>query len=107
MADSGPGHWDTDVLAAEAGNFDRIAGALKGVMAQVDATGASMQGHLKGVAGIAAQAAFVRYQEAAQVQQTALNEIAVNIHGGGMTYDTQDHEHGASLGQTINVPQIM
>jgi WXG100 family type VII secretion target len=101
------GNWDTSVLAAEAGNFDRIAGSLKGVMAQVDATAGAMHGHLRGVAGIAAQAAFVRYQEAAQVQQTALNEIAANIHGGGVTYDSQDHEHGASLGQTINVPQIM
>jgi uncharacterized protein YukE len=76
-------------------------------MAQVDSTAGAMQGHLQGAAGIAAQAAFVRYQEAALVQQTALNEIAANIHGGGVQYDAQDHEHSASLGQTINVPQIM
>jgi WXG100 family type VII secretion target len=100
---SEPMHTDSAVLASEAGNFDRISQSLKGVMAQVDATAGGMQSALVGESGQAAQAAFIRYQEAAQVQKQALDEIAANIHTGGMQYASTDSDQGAALGQTINI----
>jgi WXG100 family type VII secretion target len=92
---------DSAVLAAEASNFDSIASSLQGIMGQVDQTAGSMSTHLVGQAGTAAQAAFVRYQEAAQVQKSALDEISANIHTGGVQYVSTDEDQGSALGQTI------
>jgi len=92
---------DSAVLAGEASNFERISASLQGVMGQVDSTAGSMQVHLQGMSGTAAQAAFVRYQEAAQVQKAALDEISANIHTGGVQYASTDEDQGAALGQTI------
>jgi WXG100 family type VII secretion target len=92
---------DSAVLASEASNFERIAASLQGIMGQVDSTAGSMQVHLQGQSGIAAQAAFVRYQEAAQVQKAALDEISASIHTGGVQYASTDEDQGAALGQTI------
>ena len=96
---------DSAVLATEASNFERIASSLQGVMAQVDSTAGSMQMHLQGLSGTAAQAAFVRYQEAAQVQKAALDEISANIHTGGVQYLATDEDQSAALGQAI--PDIL
>ncbi|MCW2512077.1 MAG: esxB [Mycobacterium sp.] len=98
-----PMHTDSAVLASEASNFDRISNSLKGIMAQVDGTAGGMQAALVGESGTAAQAAFVRYQEAATVQKSALDEIAANIHTGGVSYASTDSDQGAALGQTINI----
>ena len=92
---------DSAVLASEASNFESISASLQGVMGQVDSTAGSMQMHLQGMSGTAAQAAFVRYQEAAQVQKQALDEISANIHTGGTQYVSTDEDQGAALGQTI------
>jgi WXG100 family type VII secretion target len=92
---------DSAVLAAEASNFDSISSSLQGIMGQVDQTAGSMSMHLVGQAGTAAQAAFVRYQEAAQVQKSALDEISANIHTGGVQYVSTDEDQGSALGQTI------
>lgn len=92
---------DSAVLATEASNFERIASSLQGIMGQVDSTAGSMQMHLQGQSGTAAQAAFVRYQEAAQAQKAALDEISANIHTGGVQYLTTDEDQSAALGQTI------
>jgi WXG100 family type VII secretion target len=96
---------DSAVLATEASNFERIASSLQGIMGQVDSTAGSMQMHLQGQSGTAAQAAFVRYQEAAQAQKAALDEISANIHTGGVQYLSTDEDQSAALGQTI--PQIL
>ena len=71
-----------------------ISASLQGVMGQVDSTAGSMQMHLQGLSGSAAQAAFVRYQEAAQVQKAALDEISANIHTGGVQYVSTDEDQG-------------
>ena len=92
---------DSAVLASEASNFESISASLQGVMGQVDSTAGSMQMHLQGLSGTAAQAAFVRYQEAAQVQKAALDEISANIHTGGVQYVSTDEDQGSALGQTI------
>lgn len=92
---------DSAVLASEAANFERIASSLRGIMDQVDATAGSMQMHLQGESGRAAQMAFVRYQEAAQVQKQELDEISQNIHTGGVQYSSTDSDQSAALGQTI------
>jgi WXG100 family type VII secretion target len=96
---------DSAVLASEASNFESISASLQGIMGQVDSTAGSMQVHLQGMSGTAAQAAFVRYQEAAQVQKAALDEISANIHTGGVQYAATDEDQGSALGQTI--PQIL
>jgi WXG100 family type VII secretion target len=94
---------DSAVLIAEASNFDSISAGLQGVMAAIDGTQGAMATALVGQAGTAAHAAFVRYQEAAQVQKTALDEIVANLHGGGMTYDHNDSDQAGLIGQSINV----
>jgi ESAT-6 family protein len=94
---------DSAVLIAEASNFDSISAGLQGVMGAIDGTQGAMAVALVGQAGTAAHAAFVRYQEAAQVQTNALNEIVANLHGGGMTYDQHDSEQAGMLGQAVNV----
>jgi WXG100 family type VII secretion target len=94
---------DSAVLIAEAGNFDQISAGLQGVMGQIDGTQGAMHAALQGQAGTAAQAAFVRYQEAAQVQRAALDEIVMNLNGGGVKYDGQDAEQSGLIGQTVNL----
>ncbi|KAA0079696.1 WXG100 family type VII secretion target [Mycolicibacterium sp. P9-64] len=93
---------DVSVITAEAGNFDHISTSLQGVMAQVDGTAGQMHANLQGESGTAAQAAFVRYQEAAQVQRTALDEIVANLNAGGHKYDTTDSDQAGALHQTFS-----
>jgi WXG100 family type VII secretion target len=59
---------DAAVLAKEAGTFERISGELKAVMAQVEGTATALAGQWHGQAGQAAQAALLRFQEAANRQ---------------------------------------
>ncbi|MBB5163259.1 WXG100 family type VII secretion target [Mycobacterium sp. AZCC_0083] len=104
MSDSGSGlATDSAVLIAEASNFDTISTGLQGVMGAIDGTQGAMSVALVGQAGTAAHAAFVRYQEAAQVQKAALDEIVTNLHGGGVTYDQHDGEQSGLIGQTVNL----
>ena len=62
---------DAAVLAKEAANFERISGELKGVIAHVESTAGTLAAQMVGQAGTAAQAALVRYNEAAarQIQE--------------------------------------
>jgi WXG100 family type VII secretion target len=104
MAGTGAGlTTDSAVLIAEASNFDSISTGLQGVMGAIDGTQGAMAVALVGQAGTAAHAAFVRYQEAAQVQKAALDEIVTNLHGGGVSYDNHDGEQGGLIGQTVNL----
>jgi len=100
---SQPLQTDSAVLIAEAGNFDHISAGLQGVMGQIDGTQGAMHAALQGQSGTAAQAAFVRYQEAAQVQKAALDEIVTNLHGGGVQYDSHDSDQSGLIGQTVNL----
>lgn len=90
---------DAAVLAKEAGNFERISGELQAIMHQVDATANGLRPAWQGDSGNAAQAAMLRYQEAAQSQRTLLDEISVNIHGSGVEYTATDADQ-ASVVQT-------
>ncbi|MBY0287996.1 MAG: WXG100 family type VII secretion target [Mycobacteriaceae bacterium] len=90
---------DAAVLAKEAGNFERISGELQAIMHQVDATAAGLKAVWDGKASGAAQAALLRYQEAAQSQRTLLDEISMNIHGSGTDYTATDTDQ-ASVVQT-------
>ncbi|WP_261862247.1 type VII secretion system ESX-1 WXG100 family target CFP-10, partial [Mycobacterium marinum] len=60
---------DAATLAQEAGNFERISGDLKTQIDQVESTAGSLQAQWRGAAGTAAQAAVVRFQEAANKQK--------------------------------------
>lgn len=94
---------DTAVLAKEAANFDRISGELKGVIAQVEGTAGALQGQWVGQAGSAAQAALIRFNEAAQRQIQELNDISNNIHSSGMQYASTDEDQQSTLTSQMNI----
>jgi WXG100 family type VII secretion target len=92
---------DAAVLAKEAANFERISGELKGVIAHVESTGGSLAAQWQGQAGMAAQNALVRFQEAAQQQIQQLNDISGNIHVAGTQYTSTDDDQSAALAATM------
>lgn len=94
---------DIAVLAKEAGNFERIGGELKAVKAQVEATAGALAGQWQGLAGQAAQAALIRYQEAALAQVQALDEISTNIHTSGLQYGSTDEDQQSALASSMNL----
>jgi WXG100 family type VII secretion target len=94
---------DAAVLAKEAANFERISGQLKGVIAQVEPTAGSLAGQWHGQAGTAAQAALVRFHEAAQAQIQQLNDISGNIHTSGTQYTSTDEDQTSALTTAMNL----
>lgn len=94
---------DAAVLAKEASNFERISGELKGVIAHVESVAGSLAGQWHGQAGTAAQAALVRFQEAANQQIQELNDISTNIHTAGAHYTSTDEEQQGSLSSAMNI----
>ncbi|HEX2284954.1 MAG TPA: WXG100 family type VII secretion target [Mycobacterium sp.] len=94
---------DAAVLAKEAANFERISGELKGVISQVEATAGALAGQMVGQAGTAAQAALLRFQEAAARQVQELNDISANIHTSGVQYTTTDEDQAGTLSSAMNL----
>jgi WXG100 family type VII secretion target len=94
---------DVAVLAKEAGNFERISGELQGVIHSVEATASSLQPQWVGQAGAAAQAAFVRYQEAAARQIQELNDISANIAQAGIQYATTDEDAHSTVAGALGI----
>jgi WXG100 family type VII secretion target len=94
---------DAAVLAKEAANFERISGELKGVIAHVESTAGSLAGQWQGQAGTAAQAALVRFHEAAQQQIQQLNDISANIHTSGTQYTSTDEDQTSTLTSAMNI----
>ncbi|KAA0114069.1 WXG100 family type VII secretion target [Mycolicibacterium sp. P9-22] len=94
---------DAAVLAKEAANFERISGELKSVIAQVEGTGGALQAQMVGQAGTAAQAALLRFHEAAERQTQELADITSNIQTAGMQYTTADDDQAANLSSAMNL----
>lgn len=94
---------DAAVLAKEAANFERISGELQAVIAQVEGTAGALAGQWHGKAGMAAQAALVRFHEAAARQVQELNDISTNIHGSGTQYTATDEDQTATLSSAMNL----
>lgn len=92
---------DAAVLAKEASNFERISGELKGVIAHVESVAGSLAPQFRGQAGSAAQAALMRFQEAANQQIQELNDISTNIHTAGAHYTSTDEEQSSSLSHAM------
>jgi WXG100 family type VII secretion target len=92
---------DAAVLAKEAANFERISGELKGVIAHVESTASSLMPQWRGAAGQAAQAAFLRYQDAAARQIQELTDISNNIHTSGVQYTSTDDDQSAAVAQAM------
>jgi WXG100 family type VII secretion target len=92
---------DAAVLAKEASNFERISGELKGVIAHVESVAGSLAPQFQGQAGSAAQAALMRFQEAANQQIQELNDISTNIHTAGAHYTSTDEEQSSSLSHAM------
>jgi WXG100 family type VII secretion target len=94
---------DAAVLAKEAANFESISGELKGVIANVESTGGALAAQMVGQAGTAAQAALLRFHEAAARQIQELNDISSNIQQSGMQYTTADDDQAANLSSAMNL----
>jgi WXG100 family type VII secretion target len=94
---------DAAVLAKEAANFERISGELKAVIAQVESTAGSLAGQWHGQAGAAAQAALVRFHEAAARQVQELTDISANIHTSGIQYTSTDEDQSSTLASAMNI----
>jgi WXG100 family type VII secretion target len=94
---------DAAVLAKEAANFERISGELKSVIAQVDMTSGALQAQMVGQAGTAAQAAILRFNEAAERQVQELTDITSNIQTAGMQYTTADDDEAANLASSMHI----
>ena len=94
---------DAAVLAKEAANFERISGELKSVIAQVDMTAGALQAQMVGQAGTAAQAAILRFNEAAERQVQELADITSNIQTAGMQYTTADDDEAANLASSMHL----
>ncbi|SEH56136.1 WXG100 family type VII secretion target [Mycolicibacterium rutilum] len=94
---------DAAVLAKEAANFERISGELKGVISHVESTAGTLAAQMVGQAGTAAQAALVRYHEAAARQIQELNDISANIHTSGIQYTASDEDAAGTLQSTMNI----
>ena len=92
---------DVAVLAKEAANFERISGELQAVIGHVEATAGGLQVAMQGEAGSAAQAALVRFREAAVQQVNALNDISANIHSAGMQYGATDDDQAAAVASAM------
>ena len=94
---------DAAVLAKEAANFERISGELKSVIGGIESTAGTLVAQWQGQAGTAAQAAFVRYQEAATKQVQLLDEISANIHTSGTQYTSTDDDEAGTLASSMNL----
>ncbi len=90
-------------MQTEAGNFDRIAGELTTVMNQVGMTASGLAASMQGAAGMAAQAALTRFEEAARQQTQLLTEISQNVQQGGVQYDTADFDASEALANQMNM----
>ncbi|MGE2728193.1 WXG100 family type VII secretion target [Mycolicibacterium vaccae] len=89
---------DTPQLMAEAANFDRICGELVSVLAQVESTATGLQASMNSEgAGAAAQAALVRFNEAAGQQIRLLEDISQNINVSGQSYQNTDAQNADEL----------
>lgn len=75
---------DAQALSEAATSFDRISSELKSAISQVDAAAGALAGALSGPEGDAAQAAFVRFRDAANKQIQELNTISENINQSGV-----------------------
>lgn len=95
---------DTEVLASEAANFDRIAGELTGVKTHVDAVAGQLATHMKTPeAGMAAQAALTRFDEAMTQQLKELADISSNIQTAGVQYAAGDADSASSLSSQMQI----
>ncbi|KRD07738.1 type VII secretion protein EsxB [Mycobacterium sp. Root265] len=94
---------DAAVLAKEAANFESISGELKGVIANVESTGGALAAQMVGQAGTAAQAALLRFHEAAARQVQELNDITQNIQTSGTQYTSADDDNAATLSSAMNL----
>jgi WXG100 family type VII secretion target len=94
---------DAAVLAKEAANFERISGELKGVIGQVESTAGALAAQMVGQAGNAAQAALMRFHEAAARQVQELNDISANIHTSGTQYTATDEDQASTFAGTMGI----
>ncbi|BBX85600.1 WXG100 family type VII secretion target [Mycolicibacterium aubagnense] len=97
-------HTDAAVLASEAANFDRISGELTGVKTHVDAVAGQLATHMHSEqAGLAAQAALARFDEAMTQQLKELADISANIQTAGVQYTSSDADAGSSLANQMHI----
>ena len=95
---------DAAVLAKEAANFERISGELKGVIAHVESTAGALAGQWHGQAGAAAQAALMRFHEAAaRLEVQELNDIRPTSTPRVCSTPSTDEDQHATLSSAMNL----
>lgn len=88
---------DAEALSGAASQFDSVANDLKSSIGQVDSTASELAAVLTGPEGAAAQAAFLRFREAANKEVQLLNDISQNINQAGVQYQAAADDAAASL----------
>jgi early secretory antigenic target protein ESAT-6 len=78
-----------------------MSSQLQSVLAQVDGTAAGLAASWQGQAGSAAQAAYARFQDAANKQNQVANEIKNSINSAGLSYPSGD-DGSAPLSQGLS-----
>lgn len=102
---SSPMETDSAVLSAGAAKFDTISVGLQQEIAKIEGIAGMLQPTWRGKAGEAAQAAFIRFQDAAGIQKQALSEISANIQDSGVKYDATDDDQTSVLAASM-LPNI-
>lgn len=85
-----PMHTDEAGMIKAASDYDRIAGDLTSRLKQIEAEAEALVPTLRGQTGDAAQAASIRYSEAAHAEITELGAISQDIHSSGLRYGDVD-----------------
>lgn len=85
-----PMYTDESGMIAAASDYDRIAGELTSRLRQIESEAESLVPTLRGLTGDAAQAAAIRYSEAANAEITELTAISTDIHTSGLRYGDVD-----------------
>jgi WXG100 family type VII secretion target len=94
---------DPAALAKEAANFERIAGELKTIIAQVEQAASNLEGQWQGKAAKAAQGALAWFHEAAGAQVRELNDISTNLYAAGVHYANTDGDQSNSLAAAMGM----
>ena len=85
-----PMHTDEAGMMQAASDYDRISGELTARLRAIEAEADALVPTLQGQTGTAAQAAHMRYSEAANAEIVELATISNDIHSSGIRYGDTD-----------------
>lgn len=97
---------NTDVLQQGAEQFGLVSMGLKTEIMKVQAAAGQLQADWVANSSTAAQQAFVRFQDAAAAQKTALDEIADNIRESGIGYTGTDDDQMSVINSSMTTIDV-